>query len=84
LVNERDGVLALSRESGAWAELGGAALGLNPFDVTATADVLHQALSMGADERRAHARAVRDLAGARTPADWLADQLRAASSARGA
>ena len=80
LVNEADGVLALSRESGAWAELGGAALGVNPFDVSATADVLHQALSMGADDRRHHARAVRDLAGARTPADWLADQLRAASS----
>jgi trehalose 6-phosphate synthase len=84
LVNERDGVLALSRESGAWSELAGAALGLNPFDVTATAEVLHQALSMGTEERRAHARAVRDLAGARTPADWLADQLQAAASARGA
>lgn len=82
LVNERDGVVALSRESGAWAELGDAALGLNPFDVSATAEVLHQGLSMGAGERRNHAGAVRDLAVARTPDDWLADQLRAARSAR--
>ncbi|HEV2810831.1 MAG TPA: trehalose-6-phosphate synthase [Acidimicrobiales bacterium] len=83
MVNDRDGVLVLSRESGAWAELGDAALGLNPFDVSATAAVLHQGLSMGADERRARARAVRDLARARTPDDWLADQLTAAASARG-
>ena len=76
-VNERDGVVLLSRESGAWAELSGAAVGLNPFDVGATAEAMHAALTMGDDERRAHAAAVRALAGARTPTDWLADQLRA-------
>jgi trehalose 6-phosphate synthase len=79
LVNERDGVLALSRESGVWAEMARAALGLNPFDVAATADVLHRGLSMSADERRAHADAVRAVAAARTPADWYADQLAAAA-----
>jgi trehalose 6-phosphate synthase len=78
LVNERAGVLLLSRESGAWSELGTAALGLNPFDVTATSDALHTALSMGDDERRRRAQAVRELAAARTPSDWLADQLAAA------
>ena len=46
LVNRRDGVLALSREAGAWDELGGAALEINPFDVGGTADVLAAALSM--------------------------------------
>jgi trehalose 6-phosphate synthase len=80
IVNERDGVLALSRESGAWAELGGAALEVNPFDVAGTSDVLHRALSMGAAERATHAAAVRELALARTPADWLADQLAAAGA----
>jgi trehalose 6-phosphate synthase len=75
LVNERDGVLALSRESGAWDELGGTALEVHPFDVAATADVLERALTMPAAERAAHAGALRALAAARTPADWLADQL---------
>ena len=83
MVNDRDGVLVLSRESGAWAELGDSALGINPFDVSATAAALHQGLSMGADERRGRARAVRALAGTRTPGDWLTDQLTAAASAGG-
>jgi trehalose 6-phosphate synthase len=78
LVNRRDGVLALSREAGAWDELGGAALEINPFDVGGTADVLAAALSMGADERRAHASAVRRAASRRQPRDWLEDQLAAA------
>ncbi|HWH35954.1 MAG TPA: trehalose-6-phosphate synthase [Acidimicrobiales bacterium] len=81
MINERDGVLVLSRQSGVWAELGEAALGVNPFDVSATADVLHRALSMEPGERRAHARAVRRLAGARRPAHWYADQLAAAGIA---
>ncbi|MBW3581042.1 MAG: trehalose-6-phosphate synthase [Actinobacteria bacterium] len=80
LVNERDGVLLLSRDSGAWAELGGAAMGLNPFDVGATAEALHAALTMSDADRRTRAAAVRKLAGARTPADWLADQLHAAAA----
>jgi trehalose 6-phosphate synthase len=80
IVNERDGVLALSRESGVAGELADVALMLNPFDVSGTADVLHRALSMGAEERAVHARAVREKAAARTPADWFADQLRAAGA----
>jgi trehalose 6-phosphate synthase len=75
LVNERDGVLALSRESGVWAEMADVALGLNPFDVAGTSDALHAALAMPADERRRHADGVRAVAAARTPADWYADQL---------
>ena len=78
LVNRRDGVLALSREAGAWDELGGAALEINPFDVGGTADVLAAALSMNAGERRAHASAVREAASRRQPRDWLEDQLAAA------
>ena len=80
MVNERDGVLALSRESGVAGELGRVALELNPFDVAGTADVLHRALSMDAGERARHAAAVRERAEARTPDDWFADQLAAAET----
>jgi trehalose 6-phosphate synthase len=78
IVNERDGVLVLSRESGVAGELGDVAMMINPFDVAGTADALHAALAMGADERAAHAAAVRDRASARTTDDWFADQLAAA------
>jgi trehalose 6-phosphate synthase len=80
LVNRRDGVLALSREAGAWQEMKEAALEVNPFDVGGTADVLAVALAMSTADRAAHAAAVRQLAGRRTPRDWLDDQLAAARS----
>ncbi len=78
LLNRRDAPLVLSTEAGAWAELGDAAIGVNPYDVRATAEALHRALTMAADERAGAAAALRAAAGARTPADWLADQLAAA------
>jgi trehalose 6-phosphate synthase len=51
-VNERDGVLLLSENAGAHAELGEWALTLNPFDVSAQALAIHEALEMDAEERR--------------------------------
>jgi trehalose 6-phosphate synthase len=78
LVSERDAVLCLSTEAGVWAELGEAALPVQPFDIAATADTLDAALRMPADQRRAHAESLRALAQRRRPADWLADQLAAA------
>ena len=55
LLNTHDGALVLSREAGAWEELelgGGGALGVNPFDVTGTAEALHTALTMEAPAGR--------------------------------
>ncbi len=78
VVNERDGVLVLSRESGVHDELGPWALEVNPFDVTATAEALHAALSMAPTERASRAAGLREATQARTPHDWLGDQLRAA------
>jgi trehalose 6-phosphate synthase len=75
LVNQRDGVLCLSPEAGVWSELGEVALRVSPYDVADTADVLDRALAMSDVERHEHARALRELAGRRVPADWLADQL---------
>jgi trehalose 6-phosphate synthase len=78
VLNERDGVLALSREAGAWEELAGGALEVNPFDVTGTAAVLAQALDMPADERARRGQLLRDAATSSTPAGWLDSQLAAA------
>jgi trehalose 6-phosphate synthase len=81
LLNGVDGVLVLSHEAGAWEELslsGHGALGVNPFDVSGTAEALHAALSMEASERARRAAALRSAVLARTSADWWADQLKAA------
>jgi trehalose 6-phosphate synthase len=78
LVNRRHGVVALSREAGAFEELGPAVLEVNPFDVAGTAAVLAEALDLGADERAARSDRLVELVLTRQPADWLRDQLAAA------
>jgi len=75
LVNTADGVLALSREAGSFAELRDQALEVNPFDVAGTAAVLGEALDMPADARAQRAAALRALVSERQPGDWLADNL---------
>lgn len=78
IVNERDGMVVLSTEAGAFDELEGVVLGVNPFDITGTSDALRVALDATADQRRMAADALRERARLRTPQDWLADQLAAA------
>jgi trehalose 6-phosphate synthase len=79
LLNRTDGVLALSREAGAWEELREVALEVNPFDVSGTAQALLAGLTMGPGDRAAHAAGLRDAITARIPRDWLRDQLAAAA-----
>ena len=81
VINTRDGVLALSREAGAFDQLGAAALEVNPFDVTGTATVLARALALDPEERAGRAAALRAAVAARRPSDWLDDQLAAARPA---
>ncbi|MCI0634318.1 MAG: trehalose-6-phosphate synthase [Actinobacteria bacterium] len=78
LVNRRDGVVCLSREAGAFDELGPAVLPVHPYDLVQTAETMHAALTMPPPERAERATRLRALAAARTPADWLDDLLSAA------
>jgi trehalose 6-phosphate synthase len=71
LVNTRDGVLVLSENAGAVAELGEWAIVVNPFDVLGQAEALHAALSLGAGERRRRAEALREQVRANDVARWL-------------
>jgi trehalose 6-phosphate synthase len=75
LLNERDGVLVLSPEAGAWQQLGPNALEAPPLDVAATADALAAALALDSAERARMAEALRRIAGRRTASDWLHEQL---------
>jgi trehalose 6-phosphate synthase len=78
LVNDRDGLVVLSTEAGAFDELEGVVRAVNPFDVSATADALAGALRTGLDDRREESAELRRRAEARSPRAWLADQLEAA------
>lgn len=83
IVNDRDAVLCLSPHAGVWDELGDAGvLEVPPFDLAATAEALHRALSMPAAERRDRAARVRAAATARTPETWLNEQVEAARAPR--
>ena len=76
LLNEKDGVLLLSRNAGAFAELEDFALPVDPLDVAGTAEALNAALRMGAEDRARRAEGLRRVAESRTPARWAASQLR--------
>ncbi len=71
LVNGRDGVLVLSENAGAHAELGEWATSVNPFDVLGQAEALHAALSLPREERRRRAEALRAQVRENDVARWL-------------
>ncbi len=52
LVNERDGVLILSENTGAFEELGAFAVPVNPFDIEEQAAAIHTALDDAGAEKR--------------------------------
>jgi len=60
LVNQRDGVVVLSENAGAHAELGEWALTVNPFDVEGQAAAIGRALELDSTERRARLEAIRE------------------------
>lgn len=67
----RDGVLVLSRRTGAWAELQEGALEINPASVDDTVNALHQALTMPLAERRQRASSMRHAVLRWTGRDWF-------------
>jgi trehalose 6-phosphate synthase len=75
LVNERDGVLVLSENTGAHEELGEWSVTVNPFDVVGQADAIHRALELPPDERRVRAEAIRAHVREHDLEAWLAAQL---------
>jgi trehalose 6-phosphate synthase len=69
--------LVLSDEAGAADEMADDAIMVNPFDVSQTAEALHQALLMPPDERVERCKRLASAATALPPQRWFADQLTA-------
>ncbi len=74
VLNERDGVLVLSRDAGAADVLAEGALMVNAYDVEAQADALHEALVMAPQERRRRLALLREGAALGDPASWFSQQ----------
>ena len=75
VVNERDGVLILSENTGAYEELGAFALGVNPFDIEQQAEAIHHALVMPAEERRVRAAQLRTVVERNSIDKWVRSQF---------
>jgi trehalose 6-phosphate synthase len=59
VVSERDAALVLSETAGAYDQMASGSLAVAPADIVGTADALHRALDMPADERRRRLAALR-------------------------
>ncbi|WP_097274232.1 alpha,alpha-trehalose-phosphate synthase (UDP-forming) [Streptomyces sp. TLI_55] len=77
VVSDEGCALVLSREAGAYEELGDDAIVVNPYDVIGTADALHEALTMAPGERAERTKRLAAAATALPPAQWFLDQLAA-------
>jgi trehalose 6-phosphate synthase len=74
-LNGRDGVIVLSENAGAFEELRDNVIGVNPFDVEATARALHEALTLPWESRSAMAVNLRAAVRERDITRWIQQQL---------
>ncbi len=75
LVNRADGVIVLSENVGAHEELHQHVLSVNPFDIEATANAMHQAIVMGVDEKRRRNEGAREVVRTNDIARWITRQV---------
>ena len=75
MINKSNGVLVLSRTAGAYEELRGPALGVDPYDVRDLAMALHRALRMPASERHERAQHLKSIIRTHDLKDWFAALL---------
>ncbi|MCX2925720.1 trehalose-6-phosphate synthase [Streptomyces sp. NEAU-W12] len=75
ILSEGGCALVLSREAGAYEELGEDAITVNPYDVVDTARALHEGLVMRPEERTERAGRLAGAATALPPEQWFLEQL---------
>ncbi|MCG7210439.1 alpha,alpha-trehalose-phosphate synthase (UDP-forming) [Streptomyces arenae] len=75
VVSDEGCALVLSREAGAYEELGEDAVVVNPYDIGGTAEALARALAMPAGERAERCKRLSAAATALPPAAWFLEQL---------
>ncbi|MFG2621665.1 trehalose-6-phosphate synthase [Streptomyces sp. NPDC048507] len=81
VVSQEGCALVLSTGAGAYEELKDDAVTVNPYDVSATARALHEALAMPREERAERTKRLAAAATALPPAAWFEAQLEALAGA---
>jgi trehalose 6-phosphate synthase len=77
IVNQRHGVVVLSERTGARQQLESGAIVISPYDIYATAEALHNALTMPAEERAERSNRLQWIIEREDIEDWLCRQLEA-------
>jgi trehalose 6-phosphate synthase len=77
VVSDNGVALVLSREAGAFEELGDDAIVVNPYDIRATAAALNTALTQPDADRTDRTKRLASAATALPPSQWFLDQLHA-------
>jgi trehalose 6-phosphate synthase len=75
VLNQRDGVLILSENTGASEELGAFAVSVNPFDIEEQAEAIFTALTMPLEERRTRLRGLRGIVERNSIEKWVDAQF---------
>ncbi len=75
LVNRVAGMIVLSENAGAHEELQPHMLSINPFDIEATAEAIHEGLMTGIEERRKRNEAARNVVRTNDIARWITRQV---------
>jgi trehalose 6-phosphate synthase len=75
VLNRKDGLILLSMKAGAYAEMKGSVLALDPLDVWETAQLLDKGLSMPALRKRLLAVQAREIVMENTSFKWLLRQI---------
>ena len=75
LVNQKDGVIVLSENAGAYEELREHVLAVNPFDVEATAAAMYNGLTMPAEDRHRLLEGARNVVRTNDIARWISNQV---------
>ena len=79
IVNRKDGVLILSERAGATQQLGEGAIVISPCDVYATAEAMHEALTMPLEERKERHMELVEIIERDDITDWMCNQFAAVS-----
>lgn len=79
IVNERNGLVMLSREAGIFDEMSGIATEVHAYDIMQTAQAISDIIDMDEGQRKDTAADLLDIATSRNPRIWLDEQLAAAA-----
>lgn len=76
ILNEKNGILILSKEAGSYDELKDYSLNVDPYDIEGTSDAIYQAIIMDKNERIKNITGLKEVIENNTITDWILNQFK--------